>query len=118
MKNNLKRILAAGLLASMMVSLSACEQGIGKPNDDAQDTSAGAYDTAENGTGNNVQPPNKVKTELKGAVWEAVKTQNAVQLPHESWSTLPVQFLEDEGIITYDANGKLHILNTESIIIR
>lgn len=106
------RIVATGLLTTMILSFTACDD-VDTDLIDTMLNTSGNYDTVESGTGNDVQPPNHTKTELKGDVWEAVKTQDAVQLPHESWSTLPVQFLEDEGIITYDSNGKLHILNTE-----
>ena len=113
----INRMIITGLLTAQLINFTACDN-----------VDMGLIDSMLNGSGSDnttqsmpdeselnesTQTPNNTKTELKGDVWEAVKTQNAVQLPDESWSTLPVKFLEDEGIITYDSNGKLHILNTE-----
>lgn len=128
MKEKFNKIIATGLLASMIATFSACDTGIvGDINTNDLDTNqmsttANQCDTTTDvvtTTSNNTNNFD-IKADLHGDVWDAVKlagkseavyyagvTENPIHLP------IPVQFLTEQGILSCDSNGQYHLLGNQ-----
>lgn len=137
MNDKFKRIMATGLLSSMiMASMASCdlpnnkeETSTNQPSYIEQMTNSNNTDInnetthqTESETGQTNKPDNSQENKLKGDVWQAVlkrpeaddrglviKTQQDLI----KYLPLPVRFLQDEGLITYNS-GEM-VINGETL---
>ena len=107
MNNKFNRVVATGLLALMIANFSACKEGnvISGTTDNNDTTTTGQNQTIVNPT----QGP-------KGDVWEAMKVKGThivkshlYDYSQLSNQPLPIQFLEDEGLLYHNHSNRLCI---------
>ena len=105
MNNKFNRVVATGLLALMIANFAACKDGDVVNNNSNDNVTTGQYQNIINPT-----------QSVGGDVWEAMKERGTHIAKSSSYDysllqnqPLPIQFLEDEGLLYRNHSNRLCI---------